>query len=326
MNGGTVVGSGDRVQGGRHLGTRLAPMLVWLAVVLASPVALRSADGSEAFDAARALANATHLAGTIGERAAGTPGEAAAGMWLADQFSALGYDVVRQPFRVVRFAVPYTATNIIAEKPGLPGYGILFVGAHYDTRFPIDNSPLHGPGANDNASGTGVLLEAARVVAGESFSPTVRFIAFSAEEDGLVGSYYHVAHLSLAERLRAEGMLNLDCVGIGSSFQVLVRDEAHLPFAQGLGIVADKTAVESGAMSDHVPFAAAGIPAAFLFMEPELPPCGPDYHQVTDTPDKLEVAALARTGNALVGALRTVAAQAQPREVHFQFLPEVARN
>lgn len=306
----------------------LAQGLVLLALLglPGVPSAAHSAPRLESFDAANALAHATHLAGTIGERAAGTPGEAAAGEWIAGQFAALGLTVERQSFPLLRFAVPFTGTNVIAEKAGLPGYGTLYVGAHYDTVYPQPGSERHGPGANDNASGTSVLLEAARVVAAESFSPTVKFIAFSGEEDGLVGSYYFVARLPLADRLAADGMLNLDCVGIGDTLQLLVTRSEHLPFAASLGVTADEVTISPGASSDHAPFAAAGIPAAFFYMEPDgTTPCGPDYHKVTDTPDKLEQHALARTGDGLVVALRNLAASAAPRTVHFAFLPALAR-
>lgn len=304
---------------------------IWLLVALlglpAAPPAARSAPAGASFTAGQALANATHLAGVIGARAAGTPGEVAAGDWIAAQFDAMGYAVTRQPFQILRFALPYTATNIIAVKPGASGYGTIYVGAHYDTVFPIEGSERHGPGANDNASGVGVLLEAARVLAGAPISQTVQFIAFSAEEDGLVGSYYFVGKMTLAERLTAEGMINLDCVGIGSQFEILVAKKEHLPFAHALKVVADTIEVWPVAGSDHAPFAGAGIPAAFFYINPDDPkPCGPDYHSVGDTPDKLEEAAVARTGEALVAALHNLAAAAEPRIVHYTYIPAVARQ
>ena len=129
-------------------------------------IAMRPAQAgdptSASFDADQAMAGAAHLAGTIGERAAGTPGETVAADWIAQTLRTYGYQVTLQSFPIARFAVPYTATNVIAVKPGAPGYGTLYIGAHFDTIFrPTPEWPLGGPGANDNASGVAVMLETA---------------------------------------------------------------------------------------------------------------------------------------------------------------------
>ena len=217
--------------------------------------------------------------------------------------------------------MPFTATNVIAMKPGAPGYGTLYVGAHYDTVYrPTPDWPIGG--ANDNASGVAVLLEAARVLAGESFSPTLVLLAFSAEEMGLLGSAHYVAQLPVQDVLTADGMINLDCVGLGSNLGLFLRRPIDLPFAQGLGVTADITGVNIDAMSDHVPFAGAGIPAVFFNMTAGTgPACGPWYHQPADTVDTLEIAAIGRSGSAVVHAVRSAAAGAQPRASAFYFLP-----
>ena len=269
------------------------------------------------------MRGATHLAATIGERAAGTPGEAAAGAWIAETLDAYGYQVMLQPFPIARFTVPFTATNVIAVKPGLPGYGTLYLGAHYDTIYrPTPDWPIGGPGANDNASGVAVLLEAARVLAGESFSPTLVLVAFSAEEMGLLGSAHYIAQLPLQDGLTADGMINLDCVGLGSRLGLFIRRPIDQPFADRLGVAADMTGIDVNAMSDHVPFTDAGIPAVFLnSSDSNVPSCGPWYHLPTDTIDTLQVAAVGRTGTAVVDAVRAAAASAQPQPAVFLYLP-----
>ncbi len=175
---------------------------VWLLLLLLLAATPASASPASDFDASRAMATVVHLAQTIGERPAGSEGEQLAAGWLAGQYSELGYSVRIHSFAYSRRGEPVTGMNIIATKPGDPAYGTLYVGAHYDTVARVTGSPLGGPGANDNASGTATVLEAARVLASEPLSLTVQFIAFGAEEDGLVGSYHFVDQLLPTDKLQ----------------------------------------------------------------------------------------------------------------------------
>lgn len=280
------------------------------------------ATPADDFDGALALAHATHLATTIGERLAGSEGEHQAAAWLATQFTNLGYAVTVEPFVFTRVGEQTVGLNIVAVKAGQPAYGTLYVGAHYDTAPP----PFAGPGANDNASGIGVLLAAATLVAGQPLTPTLTFLAFSAEEDFLVGSSHYVAQLTPAERLSAIGMLNLDCVGIGDTLTLNVINPDQLAFAQNLGVTADAIRYDPRANSDHAPFAWAGIPAVYFDTHyVGAHACGPDYHSPGDTADKLELSALQRTGTALVTALETLANAAEPRPVWRLHLPVIKR-
>lgn len=152
------------------------------------------------FDGALALAHATHLAATIGPRPAGSTGEQQAAAWLATQFTNLGYVVTVEPFVFSRRGAQTVGMNVVAVKAGQPDYGTIYLGAHYDA-VP---QPVGVPGANDNASGVGVLVEAARILAEQPISPTLTLIAFGAEEDQLVGSHAYVAQLSAINRLLAQ--------------------------------------------------------------------------------------------------------------------------
>lgn len=89
------------------------------------------------------------------------------------------------------------STNVIAELPGTQAAaGTVVFTAH------LDSVPA-GPGANDNGSGSAVVLELAHELSQRDPSQrsmTVRFALFGAEELGLDGSQYYVQHLSDAER------------------------------------------------------------------------------------------------------------------------------
>ncbi len=113
------------------------------------------------------------LSVTIGERNVFHPRALAeAEDYIADQWQAMGYDVVRQTYEVRGV----TCSNLEISRSGKRcSDDIVLVGAHYD-------SVLGSPGANDNGSGVAVLLEMARRFAAVDLDRTVRFVAFTNEE------------------------------------------------------------------------------------------------------------------------------------------------
>ena len=189
-------------------------------------------------------------------------------------------------------------TNVIAERPGL-GRRVLLIGAHYDS---VEDSP----GGNDNASGTAVLLDLARVLSTYVLPEdlTVYFVAFGAEEDGLRGSRHFVNRLDAQQRQSFVAMLNYDMIGVGSVLGVggsteLAELAARL--AEQQGWTAQLLGEEIEHRSDHAPFAAAGI-RALVFHAPN----DTHYHKKTDTPDRIQpdhLARFARLGLAVVQQL-----------------------
>ena len=173
-----------------------------------------------------------------------------------------------------------TTRNVIAETPtGNPDH-VIVVGAHLD-------SVSRGPGINDNGSGSATLLEVAEVYALQGREPRnkLRFMWYSAEEAGLVGSTYYVNSLNQAERDQIELMLNFDMIG-SPNFVRFVYDGNNSAFPVGPGSqqgpagsgaieqlfldyfaavgIANESTPFSG-RSDYGPFIAAGIPAGGLF-------------------------------------------------------------
>ena len=167
----------------------------------------------------------------------------------------------------------------------------IVIGAHYDHLGVNDEGEFY-PGADDNASGVSVLIEVAAKLA-RAFTPQrpILFVAFSGEEQGLLGSQHFVENPPggfVTEDLFA--MINLDAVGRlnGRTLQVFGTESAYeWPFmAQGIGFtigVESEFPEETIASSDHVSFLNAGVPAIHLFSGTHL-----DYHQPTDTPEKLD--------------------------------------
>ncbi len=149
--------------------------------------------------------------------------------------------------------------NVIAEKPG-PGAGVVILGAHYDTVPGI-------AGANDNASGTAVLLTLARELSEKSFPFDLRLIAFGSEELGLLGSGHYVESLSPEQQGRVIAMLNFDALGNGSRLGVVGDDVLTQPVMEDSLAMGIELRVRQGrgrGGSDHASFAAVGIPNIFF--------------------------------------------------------------
>ena len=144
-----------------------------------------------------------------------TRGIGAARRWIFDQFH--GYS----PRLEVSYDVEKKGTTDIASIVAvLPGTTQpekrLIVAAHYDsvnlhaTGDKAAEAPA--PGADDNASGTAVVLELARVMSQYRFRKTIVFIAFGGEEIGLAGSSRYASRAK-ATREQIEAVFNNDIVG-----------------------------------------------------------------------------------------------------------------
>ena len=149
----------------------------------------------------------------------------------------------------------HPSQNVIAEKPGL-GEMVVVLGAHYDT---VPNVP----GANDNASGTAVLLTLAEALSQTSFPFGLRFITFGSEELGLRGSQAYMNSLSSEEPRRILAMLNFDALGSGDGLAITGASDLTklvVEQAKSLGIEVRRSGGFAGTSSDHASFARAGIP------------------------------------------------------------------
>lgn len=181
--------------------------------------------------------------------------------------------------------------NVIAELPGSdPQAGTVMFTAH------LDSVPA-GPGANDNGSGSAVVLELARELAqrGPGGHPmTLRFALFGAEELGLDGSQYYVQQLSDGERQALRADINLDMVGVGDQWRFGGTDELvqlALGAANDLGQRALPLSGSLSSASDHASFLSAGVPAVFVYRVED-----PNYHTAGDVADLVSAEALGQAG------------------------------
>lgn len=244
------------------------------------------------FSKKRAMSHVRKLARSIGVRERATPNERKGARYVARTFRSFGYEVAGQRFKVDGGR----SRNIIASWPGSKRYGFV-IGGHMD-------SVPGAPGANDNASGTAVVLELARLFAGTPQADQLRFVGFGSEEYGddgrhHVGSAVYVKRLRQKGRHRLAGMVSVDMIADGRPLLVGNSDIADNVVARTLyrKIKRGGTRVRYITLcdcSDHGPFERAGIPAAFAYSGRES-----DYHSPSDTVVNLKPRDLLRTGRAM---------------------------
>lgn len=116
-----------------------------------------------------------------------------------------------------RIPYPVEIVNVVATLHGSSDDSdrqrVIIVSGHYDSRASnAMDSTSDAPGANDDASGTAVVLELARVLAAHEFDATIRFVSFAGEEQGLLGATA-MAESSIARRVNIEALLNNDIIG-----------------------------------------------------------------------------------------------------------------
>lgn len=186
-----------------------------------------------------------------------------------------------------------SSQNVIAtlKAKNNPSGKQIILGAHFDG--------VTTPAANDNASGVATILEIAKVLSNQKKPLTVdvKFIAFGAEEIGLIGSQEYVGKLSSEEKKKTLAMLNFDMVGVGETvfaYSAFGRTNNELvktstTVLKQLGYTYEVSELDQ---SDHVPFAHVGIPAIYFQMGPYS-----DYHTDKDNINVIEKDALLKAAN-----------------------------
>jgi hypothetical protein len=209
----------------------------------------------------------------------------------------------RVELRVALEPADRVAVNVLGVLPGADpqrAAEAVVLGAHYD-HLGLVRGTLH-PGADDNASGTAVVVALARSFAALGpLDRTLIFALFGAEEIGLVGSGHYVRQPSVSIE-RTVAMLNFDMVGrLGQSPLTVAGVESGRGLRQ---VVTDAAAAQSTSVtlrdapfgpSDHSRFYDAGAPVLFFHTGSHA-----DYHRPGDTADKLDATGMARV--ALLGA------------------------
>lgn len=142
--------------------------------------------------------------------------------------------------------------------------------AHYDHLGGMGDQ-TYFPGANDNASGTSMLLTLAKYYSANPQPYSMVFIAFAGEEIGLLGSKYYTEH-PLFDLKKIRFLVNLDLVGTGDEGITVVNATEYKPEFDALTDInkQDKllmavNARSKAANSDHYWFTEKGVPAFFMY-------------------------------------------------------------
>lgn len=295
--------------------TYLATAIV-LALGTAAPLAAQ--QGAEARDL---LNDVKFLASdALQGRKIGTPGADTAAAYLARRFEAAGLQPAPGGW-FQRFTVDPDAPaaqhsgiggargeNVIGIVPGRDPKlqdQVVVVGAHYDhlglggfgALDPDSTGKVHN-GADDNASGSAALVAIARHLTRHRPARTVVFIAFSGEEEGLLGSDWYVKH-PLYPLDHTVAMINLDMVGRLRNARLIVYGSATATEWPALLDSLNRTArfdlKEHGdgyGPSDQSSFYAQHLPVLYLFTDLHS-----DYHRSTDDWQKINADGLAQVAD-----------------------------
>ena len=274
------------------------------------PAAMRPESAQRRGDPPRAsgrvaLREARRLT-ALGPRPAGSRAERRAHARVKRAFGRAGLRVAVQPFAVPGHG---RSRNVIGTLDAPRRDCLKIAMAHIDTTAP-------GPGANDNASGVGVVVAIAARLRRIAPRCDVWLVATGAEERIFTGQGDHLGALALARRARARGAkrrlrfaLSLDEVGRDRPFWLRSPaaaprprvERALLRAGRATGVGVSWVRDEGDSMSDHREFELLGLPAAKLGVGAGGEPC---RHLACDTADRLDRRSLAQAQRLAEHALR----------------------
>lgn len=215
----------------------------------------------------------TTITEKIGGRWSGTEKEAQTAQYIETEFVNMGYEPEVTSFSRMGWtedenSAMFNSANVMAVKQG-GSTQVMVVGAHYD-------SAEDGLGADDNASGVGILLELAKHLKDVATPYTIHFVAFGAEEAGMLGSQNYVDNLSADQIKNTIGFINLDSFiagdityVYGNEAEPALRDRSMDSAGKnGFDLQTipnvDLSDGEGGGTADFFAFQKAGIPFAYF--------------------------------------------------------------
>jgi Zn-dependent M28 family amino/carboxypeptidase len=238
-------------------------------------------------------------------RRGGTEGGRAARAFVRMAFAEIGLDPAgtsgfEQPFRLARSPQPTnTAANLIGGIKGTAATSeTIVITAHYD-HLGVRNGVVY-PGADDNASGIAALLAIARYIKTNPLRHPVLVAALDAEELGVQGAKAFLAHPPRPIREMALN-INLDMVSRSNRNEIFAAGTHHSPWLKPIlddvqrrarvriSYGHDRPTAVGGTrddwtlLSDHGAFHQAGVPFVYFGVEDH-----PDYHEPTDTAEKID--------------------------------------
>ncbi len=247
-----------------------------------------------------------YLSVDIGPRTMGSPAEWQALNYAIEKYKEYGCDTA-YIMKIDRFSRGNTNSGVaVGIKRGMTKRTIV-IGGH------IDSAEPEIPGADDDGSGSAVVIEAAHVFGKREMQSTIVFCCFGGEEQGLIGSKHFVSNFPDIDSMvmmmqidMANGLGILDIVPdahkSSSSPKWLVRAAVeeynnlgykHLRYSTHFNSL--NYSLTAGPGSDHEPFLQKGIPAIAFISDVSKP-----IHTPRDNFENFEQAGLKRSGDIIV--------------------------
>jgi len=203
----------------------------------------------------------------------------------------------------------YTIQNIIGKREINSGSWIILA-AHYDSRFVADQDPDPGkrtlpvPGANDGASGVGVLLELSRVIP-KNLNKNVWLVFFDAEDQGNIENWdWILGSRSFVSQLegKPDKVVIIDMIG-DADLNLYYEHNSDTALSEEIWNVANNNGFGDSfipkykfrILDDHIPFVEAGIQAIDIIDFDY-----PYWHTKNDTIDKISANSLNAVGKTLL--------------------------
>ncbi|MFO8133663.1 MAG: M20/M25/M40 family metallo-hydrolase [Thermoplasmatota archaeon] len=246
----------------------------------------------------------------IGPRVTETAACDEAADYIAGEFSSYGLSVRGHDWDYS----DYEGVNVEATLPGVNRSSdrVYLICAHYDT---VPGSP----GADDDGSGVAAVLAAARTLSTYQFQHTVRFVTFSGEEEGLLGSHEYAREANESHE-NIVGVLNADMIGYTETetgrHTIEVQEISSSKWMTNMSInLTERYPVlnltvsreRSHPYSDHHSFISYGFNATFFF-EYEF---NDYYHSSEDTIEHMDLDYATRVTRLMVGTLTELAVIAE---------------
>jgi aminopeptidase YwaD len=251
--------------------------------------------------------------GNLGVKTTGSTANTDALNWLKSKYLSYGYAASQMSEDSFTFGSNVNAKNLIITKTGTvyPDTYVIICG-HYDT--------ITGPGVSDNGSGTSIILEAARILKDIPTEYSIKFINFSGEEQGLLGSNHYANNVVFqngTRQLNVRLVFNIDQVGgkLGNVNTAIKcesdqsgqtgNNAASLSFTQQLATCTTlysplQTVMSNAYSSDYMPFEANGDIITGFYENIR----SYNEHTVNDTFANVDPTYVFNVGKAAVGALQ----------------------
>jgi glutaminyl-peptide cyclotransferase len=258
------------------------------------------------FDGQRALADVEYQV-SLGPRLPGSTAHAQAVDWMLTELQNAGWSAEVQ--ETERMGHPIR--NVIGKSG--QGEPWLIIGAHYDSRFWADEDPDPNnhrqpvPGANDGASGVGVLLELARTLPAD-LDKQIWLVFFDTEDQGRIPDWdWILGSRAFVDALEStpDAVMVIDMIG-DADLNIYMERNSDPELTQSVWAKAaelgysDQFIAEPrhAMLDDHTPFIERGIPSVLLIDFDY-----PYWHTLEDTLDKISAQSLQAVGDTVTAWL-----------------------